>query len=232
MKIGILGAMISEVSSLCKKLEDYNIETIGSMKFHVGKLHGKDVIIAQCGIGKVNACICAQLLISNFGISHLVNTGIAGAMASGLGIFDFVVSEHAVYHDVDVQAFGYPVGQIPGLELEFKADIQMVEKAKKAFSMSEISKNHKMISGRIASGDQFISGGERKEFIKNTFNPACVEMEGCAIAQTAFINKIPFVIIRCMSDMADDNVESVYNFNEEEAAEISANFVEQFIKTF
>ena len=89
-----------------------------------------------------------------------------------------------------------------------------------------------MISGRIASGDQFISGGERKEFIKNTFNPACVEMEGCAIAQTAFINKIPFVIIRCMSDMADDNVESVYNFNEEEAAEISANFVEQFIKTF
>lgn len=232
MKIGILGAMDREVKTLYEKLENSSEKKIGNAVFYSGRLFGKDVVIVKCGVGKVNACICAQLLISNFEITHLVNTGIAGAMASGLGVFDFVVSDHAVYHDVDDAVFGYSIGQVPGLELEFKADAQMIEKAKKAFSMSEVSKNHKMISGRIATGDQFVSGGERKEFIKKTFNPACVEMEGCAIAHTAFINKIPFVIIRCMSDMADDNVESVYNFNEDEAAKISSSFVEKFIEEF
>ena len=101
-----------------------------------------------------------------------------------------------------------------------------------ASSKSDVSKSHKLITGLVASGDQFISGGERKNFIKTTFNPACVEMEGCAIAHTATLNKVPFIIVRCMSDMADDNVETVYSFNEDQAAAISAGFMESVIANF
>lgn len=230
MKIGIIGAMEPEVKSLCEKLEGTEVKNISGTDFYQGKLNGKDVVIVQCGIGKVNAALRAQLLISNFGITHLINTGIAGAMASGLGIFDFVVSEKTVYHDFDTTAFGYEIGQVPGMKKEFDADQTLVKSAVEAFSKTEASKGHKLITGLVASGDQFISGGERKAFIKNTFNPACVEMEGCAIAHTANLNKVPFIIVRCMSDMADDNVESVYNFNEEEAAKISAGFVEKFVE--
>lgn len=232
MKIGIIGAMEAEVKSLCEKMEGAEVKNIGGADFYSGKLFGKDVVIVQCGIGKVNAALRTQLLISNFGITNLINTGIAGAMASGLGIFDFVVSEKTVYHDFDTTAFGYKIGQVPGLDPEFIADKGMVEKAVAAFNNSKVSENHKLITGLVASGDQFISGGERKAFIKNTFNPACVEMEGCAIAHTASLNKVPFIIVRCMSDMADDNVESVYNFNEDEAAAISAGFVESIVEKF
>lgn len=224
MKIGIIGAMEPEVKSLCQKLENLETKNVGGTDFYCGKLCGKDVVIVQCGIGKVNAALRAQLLISNFGITHLINTGIAGAMAHGLGIFDFVVSEKTVYHDFDTTAFGYKIGQVPGLDPEFIADSGMVKKAVEAFEKSEISKKHKLVTGLIASGDQFIAGGERKEFIKNTFNPACVEMEGSAIAHTATLNKVPFIVVRCMSDMADDNVESVYSFNEDDAAAVSADF--------
>lgn len=230
MVIGIIGAMEPEVKSLCEKLENPTVKNICSTDFYSGKLYGKDVVIVQCGIGKVNAALRAQLLISNFGITHLINTGIAGAMASGLGIFDFVVSEKTVYHDFDTTAFGYKIGQVPGLDPEFTADPSLVSKAVDAFAKAKASQGHKLVTGLVASGDQFISGGERKEFIKKTFNPACVEMEGSAIAHTASLNKVPFIIVRCMSDMADDNVESVYNFNEEEAAAISAGFVESIIE--
>lgn len=232
MKIGILGAMEREVKSLCAKLENSSIKQVGFLTFHCGRMYGKDVVVVQCGIGKVNAALSTQILISNFGITHLINTGIAGAMAKGLGIFDFVVSSHAVYHDVDVTAFGYKLGQIPGLELEFCADSEMIKKAEAAFESSEVSKKHKMCTGRIASGDQFISGGERKEFIRDNFAPACVEMEGAAIAQVSSLNKIPFIIVRCMSDMADDNISEVYEFNEDEAALISADFVEHIVENF
>lgn len=230
MKIGILGAMEPEVKSLYEKLENSCIKKIGSITFYEGTLFNKSIVIVKCGIGKVNASLCTQLLISNFNITHLVNTGIAGSMAEGLGIFDFVLSQSAFYHDVNVTAFGYKLGQIPGMDLEFKSDEKLLNTAKIAFELSQISKEHKMIIGKIASGDQFISGGEQKAFIKKTFNPACVEMEGAAIAHTAIMNNIPFLIIRCMSDMADDNIKSVYNFNEDEAAKISASFVKDFIK--
>lgn len=232
MKIGIIGAMEAEVKSLREKMEGVEVKNIGGADFYSGKLFGKDVVIVQCGIGKVNAALRTQLLISNFGITHLINTGIAGSMASGLGIFDFVVSEKTVYHDFDTTAFGYKIGQVPGLDPEFTADAEMIKKAVDAFSKSDVSKSHKLITGLVASGDQFISGGERKNFIKTTFNPACVEMEGCAIAHTATLNKVPFIIVRCMSDMADDNVETVYSFNEDQAAAISAGFMECVIANF
>ena len=147
-------------------------------------------------------------------------------MASGLGVLDFVVSTGALYHDMDATGFGYKVTQIPQMDVSvFEADREMVELAKSTFGSMEMSKGHKIVAGLIASGDQFISDRSRKEKIKSDCNPACVEMEGAAIAHACYLNKTPFVIIRCMSDMADDSGESTYDFNEKTAAELSATLV-------
>ena len=229
--IGIIGAMDSEVKHLTECLENCKTSVISGMTFYEGKLNQKDVVVVKSGIGKVNAALCAQVLILNFKVEKIINTGIAGATGKGLKVFDFVVSTEAVYHDFDTTAFGYKVGQVPGLPASFEADKELVKKALEIFKQTDFSKEHSIQSGLIASGDQFISGGERKDFIKNTFKPFCVEMEGCAIAHTCYINKVPFVIIRCMSDMADDDVEQTYSFNEETCAKASSEFVEAFVKS-
>lgn len=223
--IGIIGAMDSEVRILCEKLSGKEIIEFQGLKFNKGILDGKEVVVVKSGIGKVNAALCAQLLIIKFGAEKVINTGIAGATGAGLGIFDFVVSTATVYHDFDCAFFGYEAGQIPGMAKEFSADASMVESTLKAFGETEFSKKHKMVKGLIASGDQFISSGEKKDYIKNTFNPLCVEMEGSAIAHACTLNKTPFVIIRCMSDMADDSAEATYNFNEDECAEMCSKLI-------
>lgn len=228
--IGIIGAMESEVKSLCAQLQDSETTTIGGLVYNKGKLNGKEVVVVKSGIGKVNAAMCAQVLIIKFGVTAVINTGIAGATGGNLGIFDFVVSEETVYHDFDTTAFGYALGQVPGMEKSFKADKDMISKALKAFENVPYSKKHKVVSGLIASGDQFISAGEKKNFIKTNFNPLCVEMEGCAIAHACSIHSVPFIIVRCMSDMADESVETTYEFNEDVCADMSATYVVEIIK--
>lgn len=234
-KIGIIGAMDVEIDylrSLMEKNSDAGIKKTeaGSVVFLEGKIHGKDVVLVRSGIGKVNAALCAQRLILQFGCTNVVNTGIAGAMAHGLGVMDFVVSSDCVYHDMEATGFGYKIGQIPQMEVyAFPADKKMIEACKKAFSESEESKGHKMIEGRIATGDQFISEKAKKAKIAADVNPACVEMEGAAIAHACYINKIPFVILRCMSDMADDLSSNGYDFNEGVAAKLSAKICEKVV---
>lgn len=228
--IGIIGAMDSEVRILCEQLNNREIIELQGLSFNKGILNGKEVVVVKSGIGKVNAALCAQLLIIKFGVEKVINTGVAGATGAGLGIFDFVVSSATVYHDFDCAFFGYEKGQIPGMAKEFTADIKMVESTLKAFGETEFAKEHKMVKGLIASGDQFISSGERKDIIKTTFAPYCVEMEGCAIAHACTLNKTPFVIIRCMSDMADDSAEATYNFNEDFCAEMCSKLIVEIIK--
>lgn len=228
--IGIIGAMETEVKSLCEQLQNAQTSTNAGLTYFSGELNGKDVVIVKSGIGKVNAALCAQTLILKYGVSKVINTGIAGATGGNLGIFDFVVSEETVYHDFDTTAFGYKLGQVPGMNPSFKADSEMVKKAIAAFGRTPHAKEHKVISGLIASGDQFISAGEKKNFIKTNFNPVCVEMEGCAIAHACSINNVPFIIVRCMSDMADESVESTYSFNEDVCAKMSADFVTEIIQ--
>lgn len=237
-KIGIIGAMEVEVNFLrnlmgseCKKIES------GSIVFNEGKIHGVDVVVVRSGVGKVNAALCAQRLAIQFGCTNIINTGIAGAMAKELGVMDFVVSTDAVYHDMDATGFGYAKGQVPQMEVfSFEADKSMIEAAKKAFGATEFAKGeegkapHKIIEGRIATGDQFISEKAVKERINNDFSPACVEMEGAAIAHACYLNNVPFVILRCMSDMADDLSSNGYDFNEAIAAELSARVVEKMIQ--
>lgn len=225
--IGIIGAMDSEVEVLFSHMSAKEKINLNNLTFYKGKLFEKEAVVVKCGIGKVNAALCTQLLILNFNVEKVINTGIAGAVGKGLKIYDFVVSTEAIYHDFDTTFFGYKLGQVPGMPEAFQADASMVDTAVTAFEKTDFH-DLKIVKGRIASGDQFISGGERKAFIISNFQPQCVEMEGCAIAHTCYANKVPFVIIRCMSDTADDSVKETYS--EETAAKLSSNFLLEVIK--
>ena len=228
-KIGIIGAMDVEISIFCDEMEkngSLKKTECGNLVFNEGNLCGKNVVVVKSGIGKVNAALCAQRLILQFGVEKIINTGIAGAIQENLHIHDMVVSTDAVYHDMDATAFGYEPTEIPQMHTSaFDADEKMIAAAEKAFSQSESAKKYKLIRGRIASGDQFISYAEQKEHIEEICSPACVEMEGAAIAHACFLNQTPFVILRCISDNADDSYEVTYSFNEKIASEECASVV-------
>lgn len=226
--IGIIGAMESEISSLVAQMTTKEISEYNNYKFYKGMLFEKEVVIVKCGIGKVNAAICTQILLYKFNVSKVINTGIAGATGSGLTQYDFVISTSAVYHDVDVQVFGYKIGQIPSMPETFTADESLICVAENAFTKSTLAKNHKIKKGLIASGDQFIADKLKKNFIVENFAPECVEMEGASIAHTCFVNKVPFVIIRCMSDCADESASTEYS--EEIASKLSSTFLMEVIK--
>ncbi len=228
-KIGIIGAMDVEISIFCNEMEkngSLKKTECGNLVFNEGNLCGKNVVVVKSGIGKVNAALCAQRLVLQFGVEKIINTGIAGAIQENLHIHDMVVSTDAVYHDMDATAFGYEPTEIPQMHTSaFDADEKMIAAAEKAFAQSESAKKYKLIRGRIASGDQFISYAEQKEHIEEICSPACVEMEGAAIAHACFLNQIPFVILRCISDNADDSYEVTYSFNEKIASEECASVV-------
>ena len=238
-KVGIIGAMDVEVKTLKSVLlplpgeSSVRTTVAGGCEFYEGLLDGVAVVVVKSGVGKVNAALCAQRLAIQFGVSHVINTGIAGAMASGLKVLDFVASTDALYHDMDATGFGYKVSEVPQMKCsDFPADPKMLDAATVAFASLKEAKGHELIAGRIATGDQFISDKEIKKHIRETCNPACVEMEGAAIAHACYLNSIPFVIIRCMSDMADDMQENSYTFNESTAAELSAALVRSMIPLF
>ena len=218
------------MEKIANSIQNKECVQASNLTFYCGVLYGKNVVIVQSGIGKVNAALCAQLLIIKFGVTKVINTGIAGALGQGLGVFDFVVSTAAVYHDFDTTAFGYKKGQVPGLEEKFTADDTLANLAVKAFEQTEFAGQHKIVKGLIASGDQFISDSKAKKSIKADFTPACVEMEGAAIAHACALNKVPFVIVRCLSDMADESVEKTYSFNEDVCAATSACLVKKMLE--
>ena len=238
-KVGIIGAMDVEVKTLKNTLkplqgeQQVKVTLAGTLEFTEGLLEGTPVVIVKSGVGKVNAALCAQRLILQFGVTHIINTGIAGAMASGLKVLDFVASTDALYHDMDATGFGYKSTVIPQMDCsDFEADKQMLDAATVTFAKLKEAEGHELVAGRIASGDQFISDRALKNKIREVCNPACVEMEGAAIAHACYVNKTPFIIIRCMSDMADDSGENTYNFNEETAAELSASLVKNMLENF
>ena len=215
-KLGIIGAMTEEVETLVESLEGLRQTKIAGSIFYEGKLEGLDVVIVQCGVGKVNAAMCTQVLCSSYGVTHIVNTGIAGSLCADLDIGDLVVSRDAMYHDMDAVHFGYPMGKVPGMDVtEFPADEKMMGYA---FAAAEaVNPGHTKI-GRVASGDQFVAVKEVKERIIAITQGLCTEMEGAAIAQTAYRNEVPFVILRAISDKADDSAEMDYPTFEKIAA--------------
>ncbi len=208
MKLGIIGAMDVEVATLKEKMENKTVRVHAASEYCEGKLEGLDAVVVQCGVGKVNAAMCAQILISVYDVTHIVNTGIAGSLCADLDIGDLVISRDAMYHDFDVTNFGYEAGRVPGMDVvAFPAD-EMLQRL--AFSAAEAVNPGHSKQGRIASGDQFICEKAQKARIIAVTQGLCTEMEGAAIAHTAYRNGIPFVIIRAISDKADDSAEMDY----------------------
>lgn len=226
--IGIIGAMDEEVHKIKEILTDVTITDIASMEFYEGKLYDVDVVIVRSGIGKVNAGICAQILADRFKVSAIINTGIAGSLNADINIGDIVLSTDAIQHDVDAQAFGYEPGVIPRLEEStFVADQELRMVAKQSCE-TVLSKVH-VFEGRVLSGDQFISDKDKKEWLTNQFSGFCTEMEGAAIAQAASLNHIPFLIIRAISDKADNSAEMDYPAFESMAIEHSVMLLKEMI---
>lgn len=216
IKLGIIGAMEEEVETLLEQMESKTPATVAGSTFYEGKLSGLDVVVVQCGIGKVNAALCVQILCDRYQITHAVNTGIAGSLCADLDIGDLVVSKDAMYHDFDCVHFGYPFGKVPGMDvIAFPADETMVCLATEA--ASEVHPGHVTV-GRVASGDQFVASEAVKDKIIANTQALCTEMEGAAIAQTAYRNGVPFVILRAISDKADNSAEMDYPTFEKQAA--------------
>lgn len=229
MKIGIIGAMDLEIATLKEKMTDVSAKAVASMEFFDGSLNNVPVVIVKCGIGKVNAGICVQILHDLFSVTHVINTGVAGSLRAEINIGDIVVSTDAVQHDMDVTVFGYQVGQIPQIPVfTFEADKSLSDTAMAA--CREVNTDIHVFQGRVVSGDQFISSKEKKEFLIRTFDGCCTEMEGAAIAQAAYLNELPFVIIRAISDKADDSAEMDYPTFEHSAALHSAKLVEAMLE--
>lgn len=227
-KIGIIGAMELEVEELKSKMEITRREENASMEFLEGMLNGTDVVIVRSGIGKVNAALCTQILCDVFEVTHIINTGVAGSLKNEINIGDIVVSTDALHHDVDVRVFGYPLGEVPQMGcLAFEADEKLSALAVEC--CKEVNTDISVYSGRIVSGDQFISDKQVKEHIITNFGGFCVEMEGASIAHAAYLNHVPFVIIRAISDKADDSAEMDYPTFEKAAAAHSAALVEHML---
>ena len=207
-KLGIIGAMAVEVETLKSEMSNLTVTKKAGMEFYDGVLEGLPVVVVQCGVGKVNAAMCAQVLCDCFDVTHLVNTGIAGSLCAELDIGDLLISCDAMYHDFDVQHFGYEMGEVPGMgRLTFPADEEMIGSAVAA--AETVNPGHSRV-GRVASGDMFVAEKRVKEDIIAKTQALCTEMEGTAIAHVAFRNKLPFVILRAISDKADDSAEMDY----------------------
>ena len=208
MKLGIIGAMEQEVETLLEQMENKTAYTKAGSTFYEGELAGLDAVVVQCGIGKVNAALCVQILCDCFSVTHVVNTGIAGSLCADLDIGDLVISQDAMYHDFDCVHFGYPMGKVPGMDVvAFPADEMLADLA---FAAAEAVNPGHTQRGRVASGDKFVAEQSVKDAIIDITGALCTEMEGAAIAQTAYRNGVPFVIIRAVSDKEDNSAEMDY----------------------
>lgn len=227
-KIGIIGAMELEVETLKARMTDLSITTRAGMDFCEGTLNDTAVVVVRCGIGKVNAALCVQILADLFHVTHVINTGIAGSLNPKLDIGDILISRDAIHHDVDVRIFGYPLGEVPQLGVRaFPADEAM---AQKALALCREETDFRAIPGRVVSGDQFISDAAVKDRLTTEFSGDCAEMEGASIAQGAWLNGLPFLIVRAISDKADGSAELDYPTFERMAAQHCAKLVYALIK--
>ena len=228
MKLGIIGAMEVEVDYLKGRLENASSQVVAGMEFVEGAFCGVPAVVVFCSVGKVNAGMCVQILADRFNVTHVINTGVAGSLDAAINIGDVVVSTDAVHHDMDVCNLGYQPGQVPGFEtIFFPASEQLRSAVKRA--VAEAAPDIRAFDGRIASGDQFVRTDKEKQRIISTFAARCCEMEGAAIAQACFLNRIPFVIVRAISDKADGSDAELYPIFEEKAARHCAAIVERAV---
>ena len=227
--IGIIGAMEEEVSQIVNMMNDVEPTTIAGMVFNKGTINGKDLVVVRSGIGKVNAAMCTQILATYFRVNYVINTGVAGSLKNEINIGDIVISTDALQHDMDATGFGYEPGMIPRMKTSvFEADSNLINIAENAChtAVPEIG----VFEGRVVSGDQFITDKSTKERLIRLFAGYCTEMEGAAIAQAAYLNDIPFLIIRAISDKADDSASMDYGEFERKAIDNSVKMLCEMIR--
>ena len=228
-RIGIIGAMADEVAGLKELMQDIEITRKASMEFYAGTLEGKNVVVVQSGIGKVNAAVCTQILADDFQAEVVINTGIAGSLNNDINIGDIVISTDLVHHDMNAVAFGYKKGQIPQMEqFSFQSDEALRHLAAEA--CREVNPDIHVFEGRIASGDQFVADQTVKDLIVDEFGAYAVEMEGAAIAQAAVLNHIPFLVIRAISDKADGSAHVDYPAFEKLAIQHSVKLTRRILR--
>jgi len=208
MIIGIIAAMAEELEILLKDLVIEKKTEKANMIFYKGNLYEKEVVAVVCGIGKVNSAICTQILVSEFDVDKIINVGVAGGIANDIYPGDIVIAENLVQHDMDTTAFGDKLGQIPRLDTyDFKCDTQLIAIAKAA--CKEISELNSFC-GRIVSGDVFVADVDKIRWLESEFGAISCEMEGASIAHVCYLNKIPFVVIRSISDNANNGAHMDY----------------------
>lgn len=227
--IGIIGAMEEEVAILKEKMSEVTVLEKAGMEFFKGILGGQQVVVVRSGIGKVNAGICTQILADVFQVNAVINTGIAGSLKAEINIGDIVLSTDTMQHDVDAREFGYEIGQVPRMDTRtFPADVRLRETALQV--CRKVNPEIQVFEGRVASGDQFVADKETKEKIIANTQAYCTEMEGAAIGQAAYLNGIPYLVIRAISDKADDSAHMDYPAFEKEAIRHTVNLVENMMK--
>lgn len=222
--IGVIGAMDVEVARLKEQMEQVTILQKAGMEFYRGILNGNEVVVVQAGVGKVNAACCTQCLIDHFGVDCVINTGIAGSLQAKIDIGDVVLATDAVEHDMDAVSFGYPLGQIPGMqEFSFPADEKLRKVAREC--CERVNPDIQVFEGRVLTGDQFVAEKEKKQWLVDQFQGFCTEMEGAAIAHAAHLNGVPCLIVRAISDKADDSASQDYPTFEKKAVEHSVRLI-------
>lgn len=228
MNIGIIGAMKEEVQSLINNMEFERKELKAKMDFRLGVIQNKHVVVVTSGIGKVNAAVCAQILIDDFHVDYIINVGIAGGTVDNIYPGDIVIGESLLQHDMDTTAFGDKLGQIPRLDtFDFKCDKKLIEYAKEA--CNDI-KEHNHFTGRIVSGDQFIANIDKIKWLNDEFGCLACEMEGASIAQVCYLNETPFIVIRSISDNANNGAKMDYEKFKDIAVANSTNILNNMLK--
>lgn len=226
--IGVIAAMQEEMKEIKNIMNNIEEKNVYDLKIFLGRIGDKKIILTECGIGKVNAARVTQILIDKFEIDTIINVGSAGALNPKLQIGDIVIGEKILQHDFDITAFGHPKGYISNVGLEIESDKSLIDKMKKAIQAVSL-RDEKIEIGVIASGDIFCTEIKMKEKIRKKFNADAVEMEGAAIAQVCILCKIPFIIIRGISDTPNGNNNITFDKYLVKASKMCALILKEFL---
>ena len=227
--IGIIAAESKEMNEIKNLMNDIEEKKIYNLCFYIGKIEEKQCVLVECGEGKVNAARTSQIMIDNFEISKLINVGSAGAVNENLDVKDVVIADKLVQYDFDISGLGYEKGEICNIGKFIYCDKELVEYCKEA--ISELKDNdYKAIVGTIASADSFCDKPEIAKMVRNDFGAECVEMEGAAVAQVCFLDKIPFLVIRGISDTPNGNNKIDFKTYLELAAKQSAIILKKLLE--
>ena len=228
-KVGIIAAMQEEMNEIKNIMTELTENNIYELQFFEGKIGNVECVLVQAGVGKVNASRCTQILIDNYDIEYVVNVGSAGSANNSLNIGDIVIGKILVQHDFDITAFGHKKGYISNVGENINSDDKLIKKFEKIINNND-KKEYNIKVGTIASGDIFCTDIKMKEKIKYKFNADAIEMEGAAIAHAATLNNIPFLIVRAISDKADNSATMDYGEFEKKAIIHSVNLIMEFVK--